>query len=49
LDGATSGLVHLLGEVNLNDISIGMRVKAVFREARQGDYLDIKYFKPFRA
>jgi uncharacterized OB-fold protein len=49
LDGATTGLVHLLGEVNLNDISIGMRVKAVFREARQGDYLDIKYFKPIRA
>jgi uncharacterized OB-fold protein len=49
LDGATSGLVHLLGEVNLNDISIGMRVKAVFREARRGNYLDIKYFRPFRA
>jgi uncharacterized OB-fold protein len=49
LDGATSGLVHLLGEVNLNNIFIGMRVKAVFREARRGDYLDIKYFKPIRA
>ena len=49
LDGASSGLVHLLGETNLSDISIGMRVKAVFREIRRGDYLDIKYFKPIRA
>jgi uncharacterized OB-fold protein len=49
LDGATTGLVHLLGEIKLSDISIGMRVKAVFREARRGDYLDIKYFKPIRA
>jgi uncharacterized OB-fold protein len=49
LDGASSGLVHLLGEVSLNDISVGMRVKAVFREARRGDYLDINYFKPIRA
>jgi hypothetical protein len=49
LDGATSGFVHLLGEVNPNDISIGMKVKAVFREVRRGDYLDIKYFKPLKA
>jgi hypothetical protein len=48
LDGATTGLVHMLGEVNLGDISIGMRVKAVFREVREGNYLDIKYFKPIR-
>jgi len=49
LDGASSGLVHLLGEVNLNDISVGMRVKAVFREVKEGNYLDIRYFKPLRA
>ncbi len=48
LDGATSGFVHLLGEVNLKDFSIGMKVKAVFRETRRGDYLDIKYFKPLK-
>jgi hypothetical protein len=46
LKGANSGFVHLLGEVDFKDISIGMKVKAVFREVRQGDYLDIKYFKP---
>jgi hypothetical protein len=49
LDRASSGLVHLLGEVSLNDISVGMRVKAVFREVREGNYLDIRYFKPLRA
>ena len=49
LDGASSGLVHLLGEVSPNDISMGMRVKAVFREVKEGNYLDIRYFKPLRA
>ena len=48
LDGANSGFVHLLGEVSLDNISVGMRVKAVFREVREGNYLDIKYFKPIR-
>lgn len=46
LDGASTGLVHLLGEVDVDDIGVGMRVQAVFREAREGNYLDIKYFKP---
>jgi uncharacterized OB-fold protein len=46
LDGASTGLMHLLGEVDLNSIGVGMRVKAVFRDERQGNYLDIKYFKP---
>jgi hypothetical protein len=48
LDGSTSGLVHLLGEVDFNEIRVGMRVQAVFREKREGNYLDIKYFKPFK-
>jgi uncharacterized OB-fold protein len=48
LDGATTGLVHLLGEIKLSDISIGMRAKAVFRAVREGNYLDIKYFKPIK-
>lgn len=46
LDGADTGLTHLLGEVDLESIRIGMRVKAVFKEDRQGNILDIKYFKP---
>jgi uncharacterized OB-fold protein len=35
LDGASTGLVHLLGEIGLNNISVGLRVKAVFREVRE--------------
>jgi uncharacterized OB-fold protein len=37
----------MLGEVDLDNIKIGMRVKAVFREdERKGNILDINYFKP---
>ena len=48
LDGASTGLVHLLGEVEFNQIKIGMRLQAIFKPAneRQGDILDISYFKP---
>lgn len=42
------GLVHRLGEVNLEDVEIGMRVEAIFRPAkeREGSILDIAYFRP---
>lgn len=46
LDGADTGLVHLINEVDLQEIRVGMRVKAVFAEKRTGSMLDIKYFKP---
>lgn len=46
LDGADTGLCHLLGEVELHKITIGMRVEAVFRDKREGNILDIKYFRP---
>jgi len=46
LDGADTPFVHLLGEVNLSAVRIGMRVKAVFAEESPGNILDIKYFKP---
>ncbi|MFC2017495.1 Zn-ribbon domain-containing OB-fold protein, partial [Chloroflexota bacterium] len=46
LDGADTGLPHLLGEVELNNVRIGMRVEPVFKEKREGNILDIKYFKP---
>lgn len=46
LDGASSGLVHMLGEVGFDDIRVGMRMQAAFRDERKGDYMDIKYFKP---
>lgn len=46
LDGADTGFVHFIGEVNPEDIKVGMRVGAVFKEDRQGSVLDIKYFRP---
>ena len=46
LDGADTGLTHFLGEVDPEDMRIGMRVEAVFQEEREGSILDIKYFRP---
>jgi uncharacterized OB-fold protein len=46
LDGADSGFVHLIGEAETGQLRIGMRVKAVFADQRNGDILDIRYFKP---
>jgi uncharacterized OB-fold protein len=48
LDGAHTGFLHLLGEIDLEKIKIGMRVQAVFRVVREGNLLDIEYFKPLK-
>jgi uncharacterized OB-fold protein len=50
IDGASPlhGIMHMLGEVDPDSISIGMRVQAVWKpaEERQGAITDIQYFKP---
>jgi uncharacterized OB-fold protein len=46
LDGADNGFVHMLGEVDAEQLHIGMRVQAVFKEERTGSILDIRHFKP---
>ena len=46
LDGADTSLVHFLGEVKPEELKIGMRLKPVFKDQREGNILDIKYFKP---
>jgi hypothetical protein len=46
LDGADTGLLHLLGEVDPDRLEIGMRVRAVLAEERQGSIMDIHYFRP---
>jgi uncharacterized OB-fold protein len=46
LDGADTGLVHLIGETPPENVKVGMRVKAVFNKERKGHILDIKHFKP---
>jgi uncharacterized protein len=42
------GLVHHLGNVPFEEVSIGMRVQAVLKPSseRQGSILDILFFKP---
>lgn len=46
LDGADTGLVHVLGEVDPEKVTVGMRVQAVFSEKPEGNIRDIRYFKP---
>lgn len=46
LDGADTGLVHMIGGVPLEDLKIGMRVQAVFKQDRTAGLLDISHFKP---
>jgi len=50
LDGADGGLIHFLGEVEPEEVQIGMRVEAVFKEKdkREGSIFDIKYFRPIK-
>ncbi len=48
LDGADTGFVHMLGEVEPEQLEVGMKVEAVFKakEEREAGVMDIKYFKP---
>ncbi len=47
---ADGGLIHRLGEVELEQVEIGMIVEAVFKPKvdRVGSILDIEYFKPVK-
>ena len=51
LDGADTGLVHMLEEIDPAQLQTGMRVKAIFKpkKERVASVLDIKYFKPIGA
>jgi hypothetical protein len=46
LDGADTGMAHLLSGSDPARWRIGMRVQAIFKEKRVGDILDIAYFQP---
>jgi uncharacterized OB-fold protein len=46
LDGADNGIVHFIGDVDPLNLRIGMKVEAVFNDARIGSILDIKHFRP---
>ncbi|MEK7747002.1 MAG: Zn-ribbon domain-containing OB-fold protein [Elusimicrobiota bacterium] len=46
LEGADTGLLHLLGEADLGELRAGMRVEPVFAEERIGSIMDIRCFRP---
>jgi uncharacterized protein len=48
LDGTRGGVLHYLGELQPKDVTIGMKVEAVFKPKaeRKGVINDIQYFKP---
>lgn len=46
LDGADTGLGHMINGASYENLRIGMRVQAMFREERVGNMLDILYFRP---
>ncbi len=46
IEGCDSLFVHCLGEVETEEVYIGMPVEAVFQEKRQGLITDIAYFRP---
>jgi len=46
LNGADVQFPHMLGEVEFDDIEVGMRLKAVWSEDRKGTLHDIRYFRP---
>jgi uncharacterized OB-fold protein len=46
MDGADTGMVHFIGDVDPEEVKVGMRVEAVFEDEREGNILDIKHFRP---
>jgi uncharacterized OB-fold protein len=42
------GIMHMLSEVQPDDVKIGMKVQAVWKpaEEREGSILDVRYFRP---
>jgi uncharacterized OB-fold protein len=48
LDGADTAMLHYISEISPENVTIGMRVKAVFSEKRKGTIRDILHFKPVK-
>ncbi len=46
IDGAEGGLVHWISGCDPADVTIGMRVRAVFEAERSGGLSDIRHFEP---
>jgi acetyl-CoA C-acetyltransferase len=50
IDGSDGGLLHLLGEIEADDVRVGMAVEATWRPVgeRIGSIQDLAYFRPMR-
>jgi len=50
LEGANGGLVHFLGEIEPEQVHIGLEVEAAFKDItqREGSILDVRYFRPVK-
>lgn len=48
MDGADTGLVHLIDEVEPDQVKVGMRLEVVLADEREANIFDIKYFRPLK-
>ncbi|MFA6224349.1 MAG: Zn-ribbon domain-containing OB-fold protein [Desulfomonilaceae bacterium] len=48
LNGSDGGLIHYIGEATAEELKIGMHMEIVFKEQREGNILDILYFRPVK-
>lgn len=46
LGGADGAIMHMIDDVKKEDLKVGMKLKAVFADKREGTILDIKHFSP---
>jgi uncharacterized OB-fold protein len=46
LDGADSPLLHIVGECDVDDVHVGMRVEAVWAETPEPSLESLRYFRP---
>ncbi len=47
-ENVEGGIIHRLKEVEIEEISFGIKVEPVFKEKREGNINDILYFRPKR-
>ena len=48
LNGSDGGLIHFIGEARPEDMKIGMPMEIVFKDKREGNIMDILYFRPVK-
>ena len=45
LDGCSNKIQHFLEETEMEKLKAGMKVEAIFKEERQGNFADIEFFR----